>query len=145
MKIVLKMKSCNFHGNIKNSLVNYWYNLNNISAYKIANSLMWKKKMQIWNNKKLCHRKKKMSWNENKNQIKKNEKNQKFFFLKITVFKNNIIISQQYSINQFQYYDFFDFELQCWFPIFDLCEIQTERSSFIKTKKNLICFMFLIS
>ena len=44
LKIILKMKSCIFHDDIKNSLVDYWYNLNDISAYKIVNPSIWKKK-----------------------------------------------------------------------------------------------------
>ena len=44
LKIVLKMKSCIFHDDIKNSLIDYWYNLNDISAYKIVNPSIWKKK-----------------------------------------------------------------------------------------------------
>ena len=43
LKIVLKIKSCIFHDDIKNSLIDYWYNLNDISTYKIVNLSIWKK------------------------------------------------------------------------------------------------------
>ena len=79
--------------------------------------------------KKKCREVKiEIRWKRKRKKIKK--RISEFIILWIASLFFNILI------NQVQNHDFFDFDLQFRFLISDLCEVQIERLSFIKTKEE---------